>query len=742
MADDLSSQQELAKIRAAIQAQETLRGLVPDEQLNPILESLREKRDALLAQLAGSGAIAQSGGVAAGAGGVAVGGDVHGNVILVTPPAAIPAPPRPKVYHNLPHPDYGTFVGRDEELKQVHRLLRPYPHSQHSVVVIDGIGGIGKSALALEVAHHYLRDHERLPKEERFDAIIWTSAKSTVLTADGIASRQQITRTLDDIYITISVVLAREDITRARPEEQDDLVCRALARQRTLLVIDNLETIDDKRVNAFLRELPAPTKCIVTTRHRIDVAFAVRLEGMPSPDALALIAQECEKKGAVITDEQSRLLCRRTGGVPLAIVWSIAQMGFGYGVETVLRRLGTPSSDIARYCFEGAMEHLQGKPARQLLMALSLFATDASREALGHVADLPELDRDEGLVELERLSLVNKSGARFWMLPLTKQYAMHQVSSATESGQTLIGRWLTVLAVLARAYGRANVRRFDDLDPERDNLLEAINWCWHFGKEGTGVRLTRFTALYFWTRGLWKENVANCEKAVAVAEKTQDRETEALLCQEIGRVYYSSFELVKAVRYQEQSLGAYQALQDNEGISRMAGRLGITLTRLKKYEEADTLYRQGLEIARTFGYPNNVARILGDMARQAIDQEKWEPAREYLDEAIALKTALGQDLLGLTPLYRRKCELEMKSPDGDLAEARRFAELGLKLAQDLGSRLDVAFAQRVLALLFAKLGEHKEALRLAREALDAFDQLGVKGPRREEMNQLLREVVP
>jgi len=40
-------------------------------------------------------------------------------------------------------------------------------------------------------------------------------------------------------------------------------------------------------------------------------------------------------------------------------------------------------------------------------MALSLFATDANREALGYMADLPELDRDDGLAELERLSLVN-----------------------------------------------------------------------------------------------------------------------------------------------------------------------------------------------------------------------------------------------------------------------------------------------------------------------------------------------
>lgn len=240
---------------------------------------------------------------------------------------ALPAPP--SVYHNLPQPDYGTFVGREDELEQVHQLLSP--ESRHFLVTIDGIGGIGKSALALEAAHRYLRGYDRLPEEERFDAIIWTSAKSSVLTADGIAPRRQITRTLDDIYTTIAVTLEREDITRARPEEQDELVTKSLTRQRTLLIVDNLETVDNERVNAFLRELPAPTKAIVTTRHRIDIAYPVRLTEMPQEDGLALIAQECAKKNVTLAKAKAERLYNRTGGVPLAIVWSVAQMGYGVG---------------------------------------------------------------------------------------------------------------------------------------------------------------------------------------------------------------------------------------------------------------------------------------------------------------------------------------------------------------------------------------------------------------------------
>jgi LuxR family glucitol operon transcriptional activator len=202
------------------------------------------------------------------------------------------------IYHNLPQPDYGQFIGRETELAQVMRQLRPYPHSQHALVTIDGVGGVGKSALALEVAHRYLRDPS-ISSDERFDALIWTSAKQTVLTAEGIVSRKQVLRTVDDIYTTIAVTLEREDIIKALAEEQSELIRKALTQQRTLLIVDNLETVDDQAVLEFLRELPAPTKAIVTTRHRIDVAYSIRLQGLPEADALKLLKKSARRKASL-----------------------------------------------------------------------------------------------------------------------------------------------------------------------------------------------------------------------------------------------------------------------------------------------------------------------------------------------------------------------------------------------------------------------------------------------------------
>jgi predicted ATP-dependent serine protease len=200
---------------------------------------------------------------------------------LRSPASAQPTGPR----HNLPPRDYERFVGRQQEQAELRRLLGP--RSRTVVVTIDGIGGIGKSTLALESAYAFIDQYADLSEGERFEAIVWVSAKHIYLTASGIHERRQVFRTLEDVFAVIARVLDYPAITRARAEEQRDIVEQALREQRTLLILDNLETVDDEELLDFLHELPEPTKALITTRHRIDVGRPMRLMGMEHNDALA-----------------------------------------------------------------------------------------------------------------------------------------------------------------------------------------------------------------------------------------------------------------------------------------------------------------------------------------------------------------------------------------------------------------------------------------------------------------------
>ena len=550
----------------------------------------------------------------------------------------------PKVYHNLPQPDYGRFVGREAELAKITRILQPYPHSQHAVVTIDGIGGIGKSALALEIGQRYLRNYDTLPPESRFDAIIWTSAKLTILTAEGIATRRQVLRTLDDIYNAIAVALQREDVTRARKEEQNEVVRNALTRQRTLLIVDNLETVDDEAVLDFLRELPAPTKAMVTTRHRLDVAYPVRLTGMPWEDAQLLIAQECEKKGVLderlpkssrLRESDARRLFDRTGGVPLAIVWSIAQMGFGYGVETVLNRLGQPAGDIARFCFEGAVERLRGKPAHKLLMVLSLCANDASREALGYATELPELDRDDGLVELEKLSLVNKQADRFSLLPLTKQYAAAELEKSAEK-ERLREKWIEYFRKLSEEYssGYWNWKNYPWLLIEGDNILSIVDWAITTDGEVIVLSFTRAVMFYLVT-GSWIDLISYGDKFSKIAQLLNDKNTWAWICGHwLGWVYGNQGNIEDAESFTRRSLSLYQELNDVKGICFAMNHLGRIMRLSGRYEDDKKICDSAMSLAQKYNDIDGISQVHLELGKLARDQGRLEESKIHLESVI------------------------------------------------------------------------------------------------------------
>ena len=186
---------------------------------------------------------------------------------VLASPALPPASRTLRPYHNLSQPDYTRFVGRQSELEWLQKHLAPEDRTWQ--MVIAGIGGVGKSALALTIAYTYFEHYQKLAAEERFEAIIWISAKTEVLTITGSEQSTPpnlVFRTLGDIYTTIAQTLEREDITRALPEERDHLVRKALSFERVLLLVDNLESVTDNQIRWFLYHLPAPTKCIITSR--------------------------------------------------------------------------------------------------------------------------------------------------------------------------------------------------------------------------------------------------------------------------------------------------------------------------------------------------------------------------------------------------------------------------------------------------------------------------------------------
>jgi hypothetical protein len=213
-------------------------------------------------------------------------------------------------------------------------------------MLIDGPGGIGKTALAVRAG--YLAPTEHYPRK------IFLSAKVRELTPAG---EQKLEDYMLPNFMVLLSELAQElgerDLARTPENERANTLRRALAEQRALLVIDNVETFDERernRLYQFLSRLPGGCKAIVTSRRRSDVdARAIRLDRLEQRDALALLAElaKSNRHLAAAGEQERQTLYEVSGGNPLLLRWTVGQLG----------RPGSQCRTVAEAC-----EYLKNAP--------------------------------------------------------------------------------------------------------------------------------------------------------------------------------------------------------------------------------------------------------------------------------------------------------------------------------------------------------------------------------------------
>jgi len=236
---------------------------------------------------------------------------------------------------SLPSKPYRELVGRDILMGEIMAALRD-PAGKW-IVAIDGMGGIGKTAVAREVVDCCLA--ERL-----FDVAVWEPAPRE---QPGLEDRGKGKGTLT--YETTLDAIARQlgalGVLRLKGTEKETRVRALLQMQRVLVVLDNLETAKESQneIARRLHSLLNPSKALLTSRHRFEGdLYAIHLTGLDEDGALRYIRQEARDKGIdrVTGAEIGELkeIAQSTGGSPLALKLVVGQLGY-LPLERVLGQL-------------------------------------------------------------------------------------------------------------------------------------------------------------------------------------------------------------------------------------------------------------------------------------------------------------------------------------------------------------------------------------------------------------------
>ena len=191
----------------------------------------------------------------------------------------------PKIPNNLPRRQ--AFFGRTKEMETVMRALSPADRTWG--VLVDGIGGIGKSAIAIEAAY-------RAQEASTFEAFVFVTAKTNILDPSGIKELNPPARTLDEFLNETARVLGQIGIAKLTGNEKRRALIDVLRSMRTLLIYDNLETLskeEQEGIADFLRELPQGCKAIITSRRRGgEGGVWLRVEKLDWDAALGIIKNQ------------------------------------------------------------------------------------------------------------------------------------------------------------------------------------------------------------------------------------------------------------------------------------------------------------------------------------------------------------------------------------------------------------------------------------------------------------------
>lgn len=304
------------------------------------------------------------------------------------------------VYHNLPVPDFDDtgFVGRCEDASEIRKLLL----GPNTVVSVIGEGGIGKTALLLKVLYDLVDMKHDCP----FDAVIWVSAKTSVLTSSGI---QDIRNAISDMTGVVDGVAGALGAQPVAADRRMGEILEYLREFKVLLALDNVETIINSGIRDFIREAQFHCKIAITSRIGLgELEFRWHLDPMRKREATALLRAHAQIRNltAVLRMKDTKInrILDQLHCNPLAIKWFVHSVNSGRSPDEVI----AAKEDLLEYCMSNVYNQLSS-PARAVLDAALAARARTSEAELIYYTGMPALEVRQAVNQLLATSFLRRT---------------------------------------------------------------------------------------------------------------------------------------------------------------------------------------------------------------------------------------------------------------------------------------------------------------------------------------------
>ena len=295
---------------------------------------------------------------------------------------------------------------------------------------VHGPGGVGKSALVNWAVYEFYENRH-------FESIIHLTAKETLLTPIGIQphgrSLYSLENLLDQILLTFG------ETPPIELNQKKSLATEILSAWKTLLVLDNMETVKDGRILDFIQNLPpeSRTKALLTSRHKTG--------GWELPFSLSELKQEEVKEFVTIKSSEMNIsfpkddkniekIWQATGGLPLAIQWVLGRFKMTNNLPEILSGVIEKDSPVLEFSFRNIW-HPLSPDAKSVLAISTIFESPPTSQQIAIAMEFPIERIERALTELMEVTLVTRSTQdsdgriTYIALPITLNFARHQLGS-------------------------------------------------------------------------------------------------------------------------------------------------------------------------------------------------------------------------------------------------------------------------------------------------------------------------
>lgn len=520
---------------------------------------------------------------------------------------------------NLPYSGVVEFVGRDEVMSQLHQMLQ----QSHRVAVsaIAGMGGVGKTELALQYALKYQSAYPA--------GICWLSARS--------------------VDVGTQIVQFGRSLLNLNPSEDLELLeqvtfCwRHWQSGEVLLVFDDVT--DYATIKPYLPPSTASRfKMLITTRLRLGASVnQLELEVLDESAALALLESLVGSDRIQSEQDCAQQLCAQLGYLPLGLelVGRYLARKPDLSLATMLQRLQEKRLAVRALCqVENDMTAQLGVAAA---FELSWETLSQSTQSLGYLLSLfaaapipwllveqcladqdPETLEESRDSELLKLHLLQRMKPGIYRLhPLIRDFFKEKLNQIQEA-DNLKNALVSAMVILSReipepsTFTQADNTKFE---PDIAHLLEVANHLYVYISDEEIVNYFESIAGFYYAQGVYIQAEFICQRCL---ELTQTRFNEKHIA--VADSYNNLAELYRTHGY---------------------------------FEKAEPLYIKAIEITdELVEYPDKLARSLNNIALLYEKQRHYSEAEKSHKKALKIKINLyGEETLDVANTFNSLAEL-------------------------------------------------------------------------------------